>query len=416
MAEMAEPAGTAVGATTVVVGSSIAGVRAAQALRAEGFSGRLVLVGEESELPYDKPPLSKHFLHDADGRADNCLLTAEKASDLRIELRLGVPATGLDVAAKRLHLADGATIDWDSVVLATGASARPSPWPVRSGVHLLRTLADARALRWDLSRDRAVLIVGGGFIGAEVAAAARALGREVTVIDPLPAPIGRVVGPELGAAFNDLHQRHGVTTVFGVGVKSIAGQAGDLGVTLADDRVLRAGTVVVGIGALPNDGWLADSALEVADGVLCDEYCRAVNTEDVYVVGDVARQFRRSTGEYVRVEHWTNAVDSAATAAHNIAHPGRLRAHTAVDYVWSDQYDWRIQIVGHPARATAHELVGTFTGDSARGAALYYDEPGRLLAAVTVNWPRALATCRKTVADEGSLAEARERLAAANAG
>ncbi|MBS1695940.1 MAG: FAD-dependent oxidoreductase [Actinobacteria bacterium] len=402
--------------TAVVVGSSISGVRTAQALRTEGFAGRLVLVGEESELPYDKPPLSKRFLSAGNGGTDNRLLSPEKAGELGIELLLGVSATGLDIATKTLQLADGSTVDWDIVVLATSASARPSPWPARSGVHVLRTLADARALRSDLSRHHPLVIVGGGFIGAEVAAAAQSLGCEVTLVDPLPTPIGRIVGEELGAVFNELHHRHGVATEFGVGVDSISGRTGALSVTLTDGRVLRAGTVVVGIGAVPNDGWLSASALEVADGVLCDEYCRAVNTTNVYVVGDLARHFCRSTGHYIRAEHWTNAVDSAATAAHNIAHPDRLRSHTAVDYIWSDQYDWKIQIVGRPALAAAHELTGTFAGESARGAALYYDEAGRFRGAVTVNWPRALMLCRQVLAAEGSLADARDRLGQLAAG
>nr|EJI95733.1 phtAd [Rhodococcus sp. JVH1] len=370
----------------------------------------MIMVGEEPDLPYDKPPLSKQFLAGSADVARVSLLTAETAEASGIELRLGAAADRLDISTKQLHLADGTVLDWDAVVLATGSAARPSPWTTESGVHVVRTMGDARALRDELQNDQPVVVVGGGFIGAEVAATAHALGRQVTVVDPLHAPIGRLVGSEVGEFFTELHHRHGVTTVFGVGVESVSGRAGDLTVTLTDGRELRAGTVVVGIGATPNDEWLATSGLLVENGVICDEYCRAVNTADVYAVGDLARCFRPTSKEHLRVEHWTNAVDSAAIAAHNIVCPDDLRSHQAVEYVWSDQYDWKIQIVGRPALATAHAVVGTLTGDTARGAAVYSDESGRLQGAVTVNWPKALMTCRRLMAADGTFEDARTEL------
>ena len=379
----------------VVVGSSIAGVRAAQALRTEGFVGRIVLVGEEAQQPYDKPPLSKHFLS---GRWDSdkiALLPLQTAETADIELRLGVPAVRLDVAGKQLVLADGSVLQWDVIVLATGAAARPSPWAASSGVHVVRTMADASALRAALEVNAPVVVVGGGFIGAEVAATARSLGREVTVVDPLMAPIGRVVGAEIGDLFTSLHRRHGVATRFGIGVKSVEGVAGELVVTLTDGSTVAAGTVVVGIGAVPNDAWLAGSGLLIDNGVMTDEFCRAIDAVDVYAVGDVARCFHARHQEHIRVEHWTNAVDMAVVAAHNIVHSDDLRAHEALEYVWSDQYDWKIQIAGRPAAADRHELIGSLEGESARGAILYADDGGALRAAVTVNWPKALAVCRR---------------------
>jgi len=383
--------------TVVVVGASVAGVRTAQSLRTEGFGGRIVLLGDEPDLPYDKPPLSKQFLAGCWSVERIALLTAEAAAAVGIELRLGVAAQRLDVAGRQVVLIDGSTIDYDAAVLATGAAARPAPWSATSGVHVLRSMADARALRDDLEVDRPVVIIGGGFIGAEVAATAHALGREVTVVDPLSAPIGRVVGREVGELFVDLHTRHGVTTKFGVGVESVEGEAGDLTVQLTDGSQLAAGTVVVGIGAVPNDGWLAGSGLLVDDGVVCDEHCRAVDAADVYAVGDVLRWFHPGHGEHVRVEHWTNAVESAAVVAHNIAHPEELRSHCPVEYVWSDQYDWKIQIVGRPVGATRHTLVGDLTSAHPRGAAVYTDDSGDLRGAVAVNWPKALLVCRRAV-------------------
>jgi phthalate 3,4-dioxygenase ferredoxin reductase subunit len=262
-------------------------------------------------------------------------------------------------------------------------------------VHVLRTLADSERLHDALSDGGPVVVVGGGFIGAEVSGSARGLGLDVTVIDPLPTPIGRVVGPEIGRHFTELHHRHGVETRFGTGVEGIEGAAGDLRVRLTDGTQLRAATVVVGIGAVPDAGWLADSGLPTDDGVLCDQYCRALDAPDVFAVGDVARWFHPDHREYVRVEHWTNAVEQAVCVAHNIAHPDDLRAHRPVEYVWSDQYDWKAQIVGRPIRGIRHEVVGELAGERPRAAALYADDTGRLCGVVTVNWPKALVQARR---------------------
>lgn len=398
--------------TVVVIGSSIGGVRTAQALRSEGFDGRVVLVGEESQLPYDKPPLSKQFLTGQWDVDRVLLLTEEKADKDSIELRLGVPAARLDVAARQVLLADGTSLEYDSAVIATGASARPSPWRPESGVHVVRTLEDSRQLHAQLSDGGPVVVVGGGFIGAEVAGSARGLGHEVTVVDPLPTPIGRVVGPEIGRLFSELHHRHGVGTRFGVGVEAIEGAAGDLRIRLTDGTQLQAATVVVGIGAVPNDGWLADSGLPIDNGVLCDQFSRALDAPDVYAVGDVARWFHPGHREYVRVEHWTNAVEQGVCAAHNIAHPDDLRAYRPVEYVWSDQYDWKAQIVGRPNHGTRHEIVGNLSGENPRAGVLYTDETGLLCGAVTVNWPKALVQCRRLVTDGATFDDALAKVSA----
>jgi phthalate 3,4-dioxygenase ferredoxin reductase subunit len=396
--------------TVVVVGSSVGGVRAAQALRSEGFDGRVVLVGEEQRLPYDKPPLSKQFLA-GDWDADRVgLLSAAAAERDRIEFRLGSAARRLDVASRQVLLADGTELDYDALILATGASARPSPWRPGSGVHVVRTLDDSIALREDLAGDGPVVVVGGGFIGAEVAATARGLGREVTVVDPLPTPIGRVVGPEIGRLFTELHHRHGVVTRFGVGVEAVEGAAGALRVRLTDGAQLNAVTVVVGIGAVPNDGWLADSGLPLDNGVLCDQFSRTVDAPDVYAIGDVARWFHPGYREHVRVEHWTNAVEQGQCAAHNIAHPDELRDYRPVEYVWSDQYDWKAQIVGRPTRGISHEVVGVLAGEKPRAAVLYADDDGHLCGAVTVNWPKALVQCRRLVTQGAGADEALDRV------
>lgn len=381
--------------TVLVVGASVAGVRAAQGLRAAGFDGRVVLVGDEDALPYDKPPLSKQFLA-GDWDAERIgLLSAEAAERDRIELRLGAGARGLDLSTRQIQLNDGTVLDYDVLVIATGASARQSPWQPASGLHVVRTFGDAVALRDDLRGGGPVVIVGGGFVGAEVASTARRLGHEVTMVDPLTVPISRVVGAHLGQYFVELHRRHGVDARFGIGVDAVDGVAGDLRVRLSDGAQLSAATVVVGIGAVPNDAWLAGSGLRLEDGVLCDEFCRALGAPDVYAIGDVARRFDPGSQEYVRVEHWTNAVEQGQCVAHNIAEPADLRAHRAVDYVWSDQYDWRTQIAGRPMSAARYELVGELEGEQPRAAALYRDESDHLCGALTVNWPKAFVLCRR---------------------
>jgi phthalate 3,4-dioxygenase ferredoxin reductase component len=397
----------------VVIGSSVGGVSTAQALRREGFEGRIVLVGEETATPYDKPPLTKQFLA-GDWDADRVtLLSPEAAEHSGIELRLGAAATRLDAAGRQVLLADGTQLAYDSLVVATGASARSSPWRPASGVHVIRTLQDSRALREALRSGGPVVVVGGGFIGSEVAGTARALGHEVTMVDPLPTPIGRVVGPEVGRYFTELHHRHGVETRFGVGVEEIDGVAGRLRVRLTDGAELAAATVVVGIGAVPNDGWLADSGRQIDNGVRCDQFSRAIGAPDVYVAGDVARWFHPGHREHIRVEHWTNAVEQGACVAHNIAHPGDLHPYQPVEYVWSDQYDWKIQLVGRPAAGTRIATIGELGGEKPRAAVLYTDDgTRRLCGAVTVNWPRALAQCRRLVSAGATFDEARDRLGA----
>ncbi|MEV0636035.1 FAD-dependent oxidoreductase [Streptomyces sp. NPDC050619] len=397
------------GRTVLLVGASVAGVRAARALRAQGHAGRIVLAGAEPHLPYDKPPLSKQFLAGDWDTERLLLLTEQEARDLDIELRLGSRAVELDPTGHLVRFEDGAECGYDVCVVATGAAARPSPWQVDSGLHLVRSLADADALRSDLARGGHVVVIGAGFIGAETASTARALGCEVTVVDPSLAPMERVLGAELGKLFVSLHERHGVRTRVGRAVRSVTGAAGSLAVTLDDGEILRACTVVVGIGAVPNDDWLAGSGLRLADGVLCDEYGRAVGAEGVFAAGDVARWFHPGHQEHLRVEHWTNAVDQAATVAHTIVHPEEPRPYAPVEYVWSDQYDWKIQIVGRPATATQHTVIGMFD-ENARAVALFGDEAGRLTAAVTVNWPRVLLECRRLVAGGSTLDAAKRRV------
>ena len=394
----------------VIVGSSVAGVRAARTLRAEGYQGGITLVGEEPELPYDRPPLSKQVLTGAWSAERAGLLTAQAAADAGIELRLGASASALDLQTRLVRLADGESLPYDDLVIATGASARPSPWRPPSGVYLLRTLADCLALRKRFAGGGTVVMIGGGFIGAEGAAAARSAGCDVTLVDPVPVPMERAVGPVVGALLADVHHRHGVRTHFGVGVQAVSGRAGDLTVTLTDGSELRAETVTVGIGAIPNDRWLHGSGLVIDDGVVCDEYLAAVGAEHVFAAGDVARWPHPEPAALVRSEHWTNAADQARCVARNIARPGAWETFQPSDYVWSDQYDWKVQLAGHRARAVAEWVIGTPQAERPQVTVLHADATGRLCAAVCLNWPKAFVQCRRLLDERAPAAQARELL------
>lgn len=382
---------------TVIVGGSVAGVRTAQALRNAGHTGRLTLVTEEDEYPYDKPPLSKEFLQGAKDAEEIRLLTEQSAQDLGIDLSLGTRAVGIDVGRNAIRTATGGTLAYDTAVIATGAHARPSPWGQGPHVHTLRTLQDSQALRADLLRGGSVVVVGAGFIGSEIASTSRLLGLDVTMVDPQPVPMARVFNREVGQWFTDLHRQHGVETIFGLGVESISDHAGRPRVRLSDGRQLRADTVVVGVGAVPNDSWLEPSGLLVDNGLVCNEYCRAVNADNVYAVGDVARWFHRSLDSEVRAEHWTNAVEQALCVAHNIVNPESPRAYEPTSYIWSDQYDWKVQVVGRTGEGLRHISIGT-PGAGRRFAVLYSDDGGTLAGAATVNWPVGLVHCRRELA------------------
>lgn len=386
-------------ARTVIVGASIGGVRTAQALRAAGYGGEIALVGSEDVLPYDKPPLSKALLAGHATAESIGLLSRDQAAEAGIHLELGRAATDLDRDARRVVLADGTELEFDDLVIATGARARPSPWGAPPGVHLVRSLADAERLGSALRVGGPLVVVGAGFIGAEVAATAVGMGlTDVTMVDPLEVPLSRVLDREVAKEVIALHESHGVRTRFGVPLAGIQRGPAGLEVALADGTVLPAATVVVGIGAVPNDDWLSGSGITADDGVVCDEFCRSVDDPRIWAVGDVARWWHPRYERTVRAEHWTNAVEQAACVAHNIVNPTALRRHAPVEYVWSDQYDRKIQLVGRTGGGQAHVRVDG--ADPRRSfAVLYADADGWFTGALTVSWPKALVTCRKALHD-----------------
>jgi phthalate 3,4-dioxygenase ferredoxin reductase subunit len=378
----------------VVVGASIGGVRVVQALRRKGFEGRIRLVGDEPDPPYDRPPLSKGALAGTQPDAVP-LLTAGQARDLGVELHLGTAVTAVEPGRKRVTLADGSTLPCDVAVVATGARARRPPWPVGDGVHLLRTLRDCRALRTGLAAGGPVVVVGAGFVGSEVAATCRSLGLPVTLVDPEPQPMARVVGPDTGRLLADLHRRHGTGTRFGVGVTGVRGRRGDLAVDLTDGTALACAVVVVGIGAEPVDG-----------GIACDGHGRTA-TPGVYALGDVAAWRDPGTGVARRIEHWTNAVEQAAVVAAAVTGaPGD--PHRPSGFVWSDLYDWTLHVAGTP---TAGTQVARLVRDGGF-LTVTADAAGRVRGGVAVNWPKASVALRRALTRGEAWTAIPDRLAA----
>ncbi|TMR12650.1 oxidoreductase [Nonomuraea turkmeniaca] len=386
-----------------VVGASLAGLLTARALRAQGYDGRLVLVGAETHRPYDRPPLSKDFLKGALDEADLALEADDE--DLGAEWRLGVAAVGLDAAARRVRLSDGTEVEADGIVIATGASARRLPgMDDLAGVHTLRTLDDARSLRHDLASAKRMVVIGGGFIGTEVAATACDLGLEVTLVEAGKTPLAGVVGAQMAEAIAALHERRGVRLLRGARVAELTGEERVDGVRLTDGTLLPADVVVAGIGAAPNIAWLHGSGLRLGDGVLCDGGGRAIHDEDggeigdaapgIVAVGDCAAWFDPALGRYDRCEHWTAARRRAAVAAETLLSGGAARpARQRPAYIWSDQFDVKIQFVGHARHA---DTVVVEEGNPADHSFLaVYRQGERPVAVLGVNQVRLFSRWRR---------------------
>lgn len=390
----------------VIVGSSVAGIRTGQALRTGGFDGKITVLGAENEQPYDKPPLSKQFLSGDKREIDIGLLGAPGWEGNNLEPRLGVAAKSLDAAAKTVFLENGESISYDHLVLATGAKARKLLGPDGTpAAYSIRDLGDARELRDRIRSGGPVVVVGGGFVGAEAAATASALGAPTTLVEAAEVPFARVLGPAVGQMLTELHELNGVTILAGVGVESVNPQSdGSSLVTLADGRTLEAWTVIAGIGVIPNTEWLQDSGLPLKDGVVCDEYCRVEGFQDIYAIGDVARWKHAGTGEYRRVEHWTNAVDQANLVAANILNPLAHKAYVPAPYFWSDQYDAKIQMIGEVS-LEADVTIREFKVMANHKKVALYSSEGALTAAVSLGWPRAMVTLRRLWAHGATLQE-----------
>jgi 3-phenylpropionate/trans-cinnamate dioxygenase ferredoxin reductase subunit len=393
----------------VIVGASLAGLRAAEAARKAGFDGDLVMVGDEPHLPYTRPPLSKELLA-GEHSTDRVLLPCET---LDAEWRLGVSAASLDRPRRRVVLSDGDEVGYDRLIVATGSRARS--WPgvgaQLEGVHVLRKLDDALALRAAFDDRPRVAIVGAGFIGCEVAQTARKEGLDVTLIDIAATPM-LPLGPELGSWCAELHRNHGVDVRLGTGVDALVGNGHVEAVELSGGARVDADVVVVGLGAIPNTEWLAGSGLQLDAGLACDPTLTVEGDPDILGAGDIVSwPHPLADGEAIRIEHWTVAAEHGQLAGRNVlASAGERKPYDAAPYFWSDQYDVKIQSVGLPGRAEHLELLES-TPDGAR---LVYagERDGHLIGVVTINAARRLGFYRMALADPLGFEDLRARVAA----
>ncbi|MEW2131411.1 FAD-dependent oxidoreductase [Streptomyces sp. NPDC005435] len=383
----------------VIVGASLAGLRAAETLRAEGFTGALTLIGDEPYEPYDRPPLSKSVLL---GKASPEHTELPRRRDVDAEWRLGVPASGLDLTGKRVLLADGEEVEYDRLLIATGVRARP--WPKEDeaeldGVFVLRTRDDATALYHRLRAGaRRVMVIGAGFAGSEVASACREMGLEVTVAERAGAPLVGALGGVIGAVAAELHEENGVDLRTHVTVTALEGDSvGRVrAVHLSDESVVEADVVVVSLGSLRNTEWLTGSGIGAGPrGIASDAGCRAFDfrgivTDDVFVAGDVARSPHPLFGyQFLSLEHWGNAVAQAETAAHNmICPPYDRRPHMWMPAFWSSQFGVNIKSVGVPPMGDELMITQGSTGE--RRFVGVYGYKGRIVAAVSFDNARWL--------------------------
>jgi NADPH-dependent 2,4-dienoyl-CoA reductase/sulfur reductase-like enzyme len=398
----------------VVVGASLAGLRAVETLRRDGFDGRLTLVGAEPHLPYDRPPLSKEMLA-GDWEHDQVVLRKVPYEDLDLELRLGVGATALDVDARRVTLAGGTELPFDGLVIATGSTPRTLPrQPNLGGVFTLRTIDDCHAIRERLDAGARVCVIGAGFIGAEVAATCRRRGLDVTVLEALPQPMVRGVGLVLGEVLARLHRDHGVDLRCGVTLESIEGDEQVDHVRLADGERVECDVLIVAVGVRPETRWLESSGLVLDDGVVCDSTLLAA--PGVVAAGDVARWPNPAfDGEVMRVEHWTNAAEQGVYVGQRLLHgdgDAPPEPFAPIPFVWSDQYDVKIQIAGRFSGQDRMEVVHGSLDDQ-RFVAIF-ERGGRVSGVLGFSEPRRVMQYRRMVAERATFDAALEFAAAAS--
>jgi len=387
-----------------VVGASLAGLRAAEFIRRAKFEGKLVLIGDEEHLPYDRPPLSKEVLR---GEWDQERLALRRRSydDLNVDLMLGQRAVSLDTDARKVQLEGGEAVPFDGLVIATGGHVRELPnQPRMDGIYTLRTIDDSLAIRAALSNESRLAVIGAGFIGAEVAASARQLGLDVTMIEALETPLAQSLGPRVGSIVQEMHERRGVRVHCGRRVEGFGGTDRVQSVLLDDGTKVDCDLVVVGIGVRPSVSWLEGSGIELEDGVRCDETLTA-SVPSVVAAGDVASWYNPLFEERMRVEHWTNAAEQARHAVSSLlAAPGEAKPFESVPMFWSDQFDIKIQGVGRPKPTDELVLAGG-TAESENLIALY-GRAGRLVGAVAFNQPPKLIQLRMLIAKRGGVDEA----------
>ncbi|MBO4252302.1 NAD(P)/FAD-dependent oxidoreductase [Streptomyces griseorubiginosus] len=387
----------------LVAGASLAGVRTAETLRDRGFDGEIVLVGAEQQLPYDRPPLSKALL-EGQGTADDVrLLTSDQVSALDLDLRLGRRALALDPVRRAVELDDGEALGYDQLVIATGSAPwMPRDWDLFEGIYPLRTVDDCLAIRSALQGSPRVAVVGGGPIGCEVASTARRLGCEVVQIEPLAAPMARVLGTEIALACAEIPLDAGVRLVCGTAVEGFDGGVRVERVRLRDGRMIEADVVVVGIGARPVTDWLFGSGVSVSDGVMCDDRC-ATSVAGVYAAGDVARWFNPLFEQTMRIEHWTNASEQGAFVARALLDGRQAGSYSPVPFVWSEQYGVKYEVAGVPHPTDRIRIVEGSVAE--RRFVAVYEREERLTGAFALNSTRSLLKFRRLLARDGAHAE-----------
>jgi 3-phenylpropionate/trans-cinnamate dioxygenase ferredoxin reductase subunit len=386
--------------TIIIIGSGQAGGWAAQTLRKEGFAGKVVLIGEEPHYPYERPPLSKAVLSGAALAESTHLIKADAFEKLGLDWRPNVRVTSIDRAGRQVHLSTGEAIGYDKLILCSGGRARPMNIPGADlpGLFTLRSIDDARALSKELAPDRKIVVVGGGWIGLEVAATARNKGMEVTVVEAMSRLCERTVPPEISEYLTRLHSKHGTQVILGAGVASFARDAeGTLTVTLSDGRELACDTVVIGIGLIPNDELARDADLECDGGVVVDAQCRT-SDPDILAAGDVASWHCRWAGRRKRLESWQNAQEQGIAAARSAL--GIDVNHQPLPWFWSDQYDTNLQIYGMPDPSHRVVVRGDRQSDS---FVLFYLEGDQVRSALGPNAARDLRFARRLIESRKSV-------------
>jgi 3-phenylpropionate/trans-cinnamate dioxygenase ferredoxin reductase subunit len=369
--------------TFVIVGAGLAGAKAAETLRAEGFDGRVVLVGEEPDRPYERPPLSKALLLGTAARDSAFVHDPDWYRDHDVDLRTGTVVESIDRHGRQATLAGGELLDYDKLLLATGARPRTLPVPGADldGVLHLRTLADSDRIAAGLVDGARLVIIGAGWIGLEVAAAARARGVEVTVVEAAGLPLQRILGDRIATVFADLHRGHGVTFHLGTQVARLLGEERVSGVVLRDGTVLAADAVLVAIGAQPDTRLAEQAGLTVDNGVLVDESLRT-GDPDIYAAGDVANAYHPLLRTRIRVEHWANALNAGPAAARAML--GQPVSYERLPYFYTDQYDLGMEYSGWAPPGTTDQIV--VRGDLAkREFIVFWTDAGRVVAGMNVN-------------------------------
>ncbi len=379
--------------TFVVVGANLAGGRAAQWLRQEGFDGKIILIGAEPDPPYERPPLSKEYLRGDMSRERLFIATSEAYREQEIELRLATRATSINPSERSVELESGERIGYDKLLLATGGHVRrvSVPGSELEGIHYLRTVADSERIAAEVQPGRRLVVIGAGFIGAEVAATARTKGLEVHVLEMAPVPLGRVLGEELGRIYAEIHRDHGVQLHTGEAIERFEGAKRVERVVSSSGRTIDCDFVVVGVGIEPATELAREAGLEVENGIVVNEYCET-SAPDIYAAGDVASFYHPLLDTRLRVEHWSNAQNQGITAAKNML--GKQKAYDDIPWFWSDQYDLNMQYIGHAPRWDEIVLRGDVAG---RSFTAFYVEGGRLRAALAVNHQRDIRASRELI-------------------